>query len=147
MDMRRHVPTWINNKVLVCLGGEYECTIADAIEQEVRNPFTARRERQPVIVFDDGYRCIPNVGMRRSLMELFGPHTEKWIGRRIVISRRRVERINRETGETTESWQKVVSCPDVHARVIQHLATERSNCDDSADPLTADEIFRPEAKQ
>jgi hypothetical protein len=119
MDMRRHVATWINDALLVRLGGSYEGVISGVVEQLVRNRYTAQRERHPVIEFNDGHRLVPNTGMRRALIEMFGPHTEHWCGRKIVVTRRQVERTNSDTGKVTAAWEKVVSCPDIHARIAE----------------------------
>ena len=99
MDIRRHLRPWLNDATLVRLGGSYGGVVASVTEEQVRNPFTAMRQLEPVIGFDEGYRLIPNITMRAALIELFGPHTDKWIGRRITVSRRRIERMDRQTGE------------------------------------------------
>ncbi len=87
MDMSRHVPCWINNPELQRLGGRYEGTIARVIEQVVHNRFRPKAEKQPepVIVFADAYRLVPNITMRRLLMERFGPETDAWVGERLVV--------------------------------------------------------------
>lgn len=135
--MRRHVATWINDSLLVQLDGRYEGVISGVTEQVVRNRYTAQQELHPVITFSDGHRLIPNIGARRALIEMFGPKTEGWDGRRLVITRRRIERTNRETGKATSAWEKVVSCPDVHARVV---ADELHDDTAVVEPVTADDI-------
>jgi hypothetical protein len=145
--MRRHLATWVNDLLFERLGGPLEAGIVSVTEQMVRNRFTAQRELQPVIALDSGHRWIPNITARRALIEMFGAETDNWIGRRIAISRRRVERVNRETGESRETWVKVVTCADVHARVLPMTRPGRSEYDEALAepgedaPLTADQIF------
>ena len=65
MDMRRHLKRWLNEGELQEMGGSYEGRISAVVEEELRNRFTVQREVQPVIVFADGWRIVPNIGMRR----------------------------------------------------------------------------------
>jgi hypothetical protein len=126
------------------MGDVYEGVIASVAEQVVRNPFSAQRERQPVIAFADGWRLIPNLGMRAALIEMLGPETDAWVGRRIQVFRRRVERIDRTTGEVRVVFVKSVSCRDRHARAVVSAAQpevvverEYADYDDSPEALAA----------
>ena len=83
--MRKHLTRWLNHSELQEMAGSYEGAIVEVIEKNVRNRFTRQDEVQPVIVLTDGWRVVPNVGMRRSLMEAFGSETDDWTGRRIRI--------------------------------------------------------------
>jgi hypothetical protein len=96
--------------------GSYEGVIAGVTEERVRNRYTARREWQPVIDFADGWRLIPNLSMREALINIFGPETDAWHGRRITITRSRRETTNQSSGEVRVRWVKSVSCADKHAR-------------------------------
>ena len=107
MDIRRHLKRWLNDGELQEMGGSYEGTIADVVEEQVRNRFTTRREVQPVIVFYDGWRLIPNIGMRRALVEMFGPETNDWVDRRIRVFRRRMVQ-EKAGGEVPERYEKAV---------------------------------------
>lgn len=102
MDMSKFVPRWINNTELRRLGGRYQGFIERVIVQEVHNRF-ARKHRslrsetaagddgvtykqpEPVIVFEDGYRLVPNIGMRRMLMERFGTDSDSWVGQPLIV--------------------------------------------------------------
>jgi hypothetical protein len=87
MDMSRHLPRWINNTELQRLGGRYEGTVARVIEQDVYNRYSPKSGKQPepVIVFADGYRLVPNITMRRLLVEKFGPDTDAWGGQNLIV--------------------------------------------------------------
>ena len=93
------------------MSDSYEGIIADVIEQPVRNRFTATRELEPVIVFEDGWRLIPNIGMRQTLVEFFGWETDAWVGRRIVVYRTKTDRVDRQTGEVRSRYEKRVRLP------------------------------------
>ena len=110
MDMRRHLRRWLTDVPLQKMGGVYEGVIANVVEEEVRNRFTTKREVQPVIEFDDGWRSVPNLSMRRDLVDGFGPDTDTWVGRRLRIVRRLMR--NRTTAKASERWEKAVEFPD-----------------------------------
>jgi len=110
MDMRRHLRRSLNVPDLQGLGGCYEGRIADVTEQEVRNRFTTKKEKQPVIVFEDGYHIIPNFGMRRALVERFGSETELWRGERLRIVLRNLPRGKDSQGSS--SWTRCVEFLD-----------------------------------
>ena len=93
------------------MGGSYEGTIAAVVEEEVRNRFTTQREIQPVIVFTDGYRIVPNIGMRRALVGSFGAETDTWVDNRIRVFRRPMTRRN-PGDEAQPRFEKAVECLD-----------------------------------
>jgi hypothetical protein len=108
MDMNRHLRRWLNGTALRReFGGHYEGIIAEVLEEKLKNTFTATKELQPVIVFEDGWRLCPNIGMRRALINIFGPETKDWVGRRIVVFQRRVERTS-DSGGVIEAFEKAV---------------------------------------
>ena len=109
--MRRHLKRWLDNSELLKTGGSYDGIIADVVEETVRNRYTAQRQIEPVIVFTDGWRLIPNIGMRRALVEMLGEETDDWVGVRIRVFLRRVVPKNGD-GETREKYNKFVECLD-----------------------------------
>ena len=109
--MRRHLKRRLNNGELLKMGGSYEGSIAEVVEETVRNPFTTQQEVVPTIVFVDGWRLIPNIGMRRALVEMLGEETDHWVGRHIVISIRLVARQS-ANGETRERYEKIIESVD-----------------------------------
>jgi hypothetical protein len=144
MDMSRHLRRWLNDAELARREhGAYEGTIADVVEEVVRNPYTTRQEEVPVVVFADGWRLVPNFGMRAQLVAMFGAETDAWRGKRIRVFRRRTERTNKTTGETREVFVKtVMSCdtspawrPVVVAR--ETGARELADYDDSDEAIVA----------
>jgi hypothetical protein len=82
--------------------------VVAVVEEVVRNPFTTVRQPEPVIKFADGWQIVPNVGMRRTLVEQFGSDTGTWIGQQIEIERCRIARVDPDTGVTREKWEKRV---------------------------------------
>src|SRR5262245_54485692 len=111
MDMRRHLTHWLNAAALERLGNRYEGTIADVVEQVVNNRFAGKKEIQPVIEFEDGWRVIPTLSMRARLIEMFGPETDAWRGRRLAVYQERRERTDVTTGEVRTQWVKHVMLP------------------------------------
>ena len=112
MDMRRHLKRWLTNSDLRGLGGSYEGIIVDVVEEEVRNRFKAKHELNPVIVFLDGWRIVPNIGMRRYLDAYYGHETDTWAGRRIRIFLRPMTRKNPgDEGRLRD--EKAVECLDL----------------------------------
>jgi len=85
VDMKRHLKRWLNISNLQGMGGSYEGIIVDVIEEKVRNPFAKETQRHPVIEFSDGWRIVPNIGMRRDLIDGYGCETDTWVGRRLRI--------------------------------------------------------------
>lgn len=95
----------MTNEVLKALGGTYSGTVANIVMRQVRNKFTTEDIDEPVITFTDGYKLIPNIGIRRDLMAAFGHETDDWCGREITVRLREV--VSRRTGEVR--WVKVVA--------------------------------------
>lgn len=114
MDMRKHLRRWLNGPELRKLGDRYEGRIDRVTEEQVRNRFTGQKQIEPVIHFDDGYRLVPNYGMRVRLIEFWGDDTEDWIGHRLQVLHEPVT--DKKTGKTR--WQKQVARPldDVNVR-------------------------------
>ncbi len=110
MDMRRHLKRWLNDADLRNMGGSYEGTISAVVEEETRNRFTTQRTVQPVIVFTDGYRIVPNIGMRRTLVESYGAETDSWVDKRIRVFRRPMTR--RDSVKAQSRFEKAVECLD-----------------------------------
>ena len=150
--MRRHLRRWLDNAVLRELGDRYEGIIANVVERTLRNRFTCTRELQPVIEFEDGLRLVPNITMRRTLIEFFGADTEEWIGRRVVVYRHRVERTDPDSGKVLERFEKRAMRPEADVAVMtarrreRHLRAANTEASDTpvaqAEPpgITADEI-------
>ncbi len=104
MDMRTTIPAWLNNAVIEERGGSYFGTVESVTMRQVRNPYTTEVVDEPVITFTDGYRLIPNIGMRRDLMAMFGHETDDWCGREITVM---LQEVVSKRGEVR--WVKVVS--------------------------------------
>jgi len=111
MDMTRHLRRWLNENALREMGDTYEGRISDVVEERIRNRFTAQKSLEPVIVFDDGWRLIPNITQRRALVEFWGADTSDWVGRRLVVFRHREERPDDATGLVKVKWEKRVALP------------------------------------
>ena len=115
MDMRKHLKPRLNNDELLKMGGSYEGIIANVVEETVRNGYTKQRQAEPNIVFMDGWRHIPNIRMRRALIESLGEETNGWVGWRIRIFLRRVERKTADGG-MREQYEKFAECIDPPVR-------------------------------
>jgi hypothetical protein len=109
--MTRHLRRWLNDAALRKLGGTYEGIVQAVSEETIRNRFTLTKQIEPVISFDDGWRVVPNITMRRTLIELLGPDTDAWIGERLIVFRQRLEFHDPDTGRTRERWEKRVRKP------------------------------------
>lgn len=105
MDMRTTLPKWLTNEELEERGGSYTGTVENVAMRQVRNKFTAEDVDEPVITFTDGYKLVPNIGMRRDLMATFGHETDEWCDREITVRLRAV--VSKRTGEVR--WVKVVA--------------------------------------
>ena len=112
MDMQRHLKRWLTISSLQGMGGSYEGIIVDVIEENVRNPFAKETQRQPVIEFSDGWRIVPNIGMRRDLVAHYGPETGTWAGRCIRIFLRPMTRHSPDD-EGRQRDEKAVECLDL----------------------------------
>ena len=102
MDMRRHLRShFVTNADLEVKGGSFESIIAEVLEEEMQNRYRGQRELQPVIVFEDGKRLVPNMGIRHELIEALGEESDGWIGRRIRVFLRPVPRKSGQGAATT----------------------------------------------
>lgn len=111
MDMTRHLRRWLNDKALSeNFSDRYEGRIADVTEEVIRNRFTGVKQLEPVVVFEDGWRLVPNVGQRRALIEFFGPETDDWKGHRLVVFRHSTQRTSAD-GAVRQTWEKRVCLP------------------------------------
>lgn len=108
--MRRHLARWITDEVLREMNDRYEGRIESVVEERLNNRWKAKKELQPVIKFDDGWQLCPNIGQRRALIEFWGPDTENWIGRRLVVYRHRNER-RADDGLVRITYEKRVMLP------------------------------------
>jgi hypothetical protein len=111
MDMSRHLRRWLNDKALRDLGDTYEGRIASVTEETIRNRFTAQKQLEPVVTFEDGWKLVPNLTQRRTLIEFFGHETDDWIGQRLIVFRHYTQKTDTKTGLVRESWQKSVKLP------------------------------------
>jgi hypothetical protein len=117
MDMTRFLKPYLNVKLIEALGGDYENVIGVVTKEELRNKFRAQDSTEPVIHFLDGNRLVLNATMLRQCIQWFGPDSTNWVGRRLHLSLRRVENVNKETGEVRVLWHRVISCEDPHVRL------------------------------
>jgi hypothetical protein len=93
------------------MGDSYEGQIRTVIEEQIRNRFTGQRQLEPVIYFEDGWKLVPNITQRQALIQFWGPHTEDWEGRRLIVFRQRIERTDKSTGLVRVLWEKRVKLP------------------------------------
>lgn len=112
--MRRHLKRRMTNGDLEQMGGSYEGVIVEVVLEKMRNPFTTKSEVNPVVSFEDGWRIVPNIGMRRALTENLGPDTDGWIGRQIRVFLRPVQR-RAPSGDGKQRLEKAVECLDAPA--------------------------------
>ena len=91
------IPAWLNNEVIEERGGSYSGTVESVSMRQVRNPYTTEVVNEPVITFTDCYKLIPNIGMRRDLIAMFGHETNDWCGRGITVALREV--VSKRAGE------------------------------------------------
>lgn len=114
MDMTRYLKPYLTVPELEAMGGEYDGVIASVTNEEIRNRYKGQKSNEPVVSFDDGKRLVLNAGMLRACLSWFGADSTNWIGRRIRLFLRRVETINRETGEIKVRLQRGILCEDPH---------------------------------
>lgn len=112
MDMSRHLKKWLNDQALRELGDVFDGRIVDVVEETIRNRYTAQKTLEPVIVFEDGWRLIPNLTQRTVLVKLFGSDSEDWIGRRVRIFRFAKEHTDKSTGLVKITYEKRVTLPE-----------------------------------
>lgn len=112
MDMTKHLRRWLNDKALSeNFNDSYEGRIAAVTEEVIRNRFTGVKQVEPVVIFEDGWRLLPNINQRRALIEFFGPETEDWIGHRLIVYRHYIQRTNPDTGMVKQTYEKRVKLP------------------------------------
>ena len=74
-------------------------TVADVVEEMTKNRYKGwREELNPMIVFSDGWRLVPNQGIRRTLIDALGPETDAWKGQQLRVFRQKMERTDPKTG-------------------------------------------------
>jgi hypothetical protein len=117
VDVTKHLRRWLTNDVLATFDDVYEGTIVAVTEQRVRNRFTGKHADELVVTFADRWQWIPNLTARRSLVGWFGVESDDWLGRRVQVIRKSIERIDRATGEVKVRHERIVACPDPHARL------------------------------
>jgi hypothetical protein len=121
-DMTRHLKPWLTLKALASMGGDFEGVIASVTDETLRNPFTAQRTLEPVVMFLDGHRLVLNKSMLQACIGWWGKESNDWIGRRVRIYQRRSETTNQQGGTRTR-WQRAIACEDHHARVLLRAST------------------------
>ena len=115
MDMTRLLKPYLNVSQLEALGGAYDGVIAAVSSQLLRNKFRAEMSEEAVVSFLDGTRLVLNKTMLRQCIEWFGAESEHWIGRRVSVFLRRVESVDRATGELKCRKHRGIACTDAHA--------------------------------
>jgi hypothetical protein len=112
MDFLRYMGSaWLTLAELERRGGRFEGVITEVSEQSLRNPFTGVFESRAVIHFDCGTTTVPSRAMGKTLVGLYGGDTDAWVGRRIVVFRRAVERKSKATGEMVTRYERaVIAC-------------------------------------
>lgn len=133
MDIRQYMSTWLTNGELERRGDRYVGTIDRVGEETVRNKFTAAHEPKPVIIFADDTKLIPNIGMLRALAQMFGHETDGWHGKRIVVFRRRTERVDKTTGESHVRFECAVMA-------ASDAMSQRTPADDNGTAPTRDDV-------
>jgi hypothetical protein len=108
MDMRRRTGPWLSGAAVHALGGRYDGTIRDVVEQDVRNKWTGATTREVVIVFEDLKQLVLNQSTQFELMERFGPESDEWIGQTIAFVSRAVSSVDTKTGEVKARWERVL---------------------------------------
>ena len=141
MNMDKFMPHWLNAAELRRIGGRYDGIVARVVVEKVHNRYKKEddQKEEPVIEFTDGHRLVPNISMRRALMEKFGAETDTWTGARLGLEcRRGVDRTDKKTGEVQEVWTKHLLFPDERPVSITEPAwTADTNAPDDSDPIGA----------
>jgi hypothetical protein len=109
MDMTAFLHRKITNAVLLARHEwRYEGRITRVEVQQVFNQWKyTKDELVPVIMFEDGYEWIPNLGARNDLTKAWGADTDFWIGRYVAIYLKKQVRIDKKSGEAVEKLVKV----------------------------------------
>jgi hypothetical protein len=112
MDMTRFLKHLLNNRELARMGGRYEGRIAGVTAEFMRNKFKGTTGEEPVILFEDGWRLVPNYSMRQALIQTFGEESNEWIGRSIIVYLHKVEKTNVQAGEIAGRWVRRIMFPE-----------------------------------
>ena len=67
MDMSKRLGRWLSGATLHARGDRYKGVIASVEDQPLRNPFTTKTTREPVIVFADGMKVPRGLAVSRSV--------------------------------------------------------------------------------
>lgn len=89
VDIRRFLPRRLNDEALELLGGSYTGTLTHVVVREQWNRYAKERQLQPVMIFEDGWRLVPNDGMRADLAKALGSETDAWAGAVLRVERQR----------------------------------------------------------
>jgi hypothetical protein len=128
MDIRRHLHRWLTNDAVASFDGCYEGNIVSVADERVRNRYTWVTSVEPVVLFADGWKWIPNLAARRALVGWFGYDTDNWVGRVVQVVLVNIDRTNAE-GKAIVMRERRVACPDVNARVSAPLVVPRASAD------------------
>jgi hypothetical protein len=120
----------MTNGDLEQMDGAYAGVIADVVLEEMRNKYTAKYEKNPVIVFEDGWRIVLNKGMRKDLLHSLGSESDNWIGASIRIFLRPMTR-KVGSGDGKQRLEKAAEC-------LKPAAAEPETAERKE--LTADEV-------
>lgn len=116
MRMSETLPTnnWLNVQAIVDMGGRFTDVISRV---ELSKMFSrhAQVERlgkvtrgaevvQPCIYFKTGYRLVPNLGMRRELINRLGDETDRWVGEELTVVIQRHQVTDERTGEILKEF-------------------------------------------
>lgn len=138
MDMRNKLGVWLSGSVVHALGDRYAGTIANVVERAVHNKWKGQTTLEAVIVFEDGKQVVVTRGFQFELMERFGFDTNEWVGARISIGSRPVERTDKKTGEVVTTWQKFLLPVDGKRHVEVVAASMAAQEPDGSDSMPAE---------
>ena len=144
MDMRKKLGVWLSGGAIHAMGDRYEGTIAHVVEHEVRNKWTTKTTVESVIVFDDGKQLVLTRPMKFELIDRFGHESDDWIGERIVLGCRRVDRTDPKTGNSEVRFEKYLLPrnrePDVKELAPSWATEHDSEITDPVDLDDADDV-------
>ena len=113
MDMNDYIPKWLTNTELEAMPDHrYEGRVLRVEPGRVFNSYKLTKEDVPVLVFEDGWSWIPNIGARKALTKAWGGPTDDWIGRRMAIYLKSVTRMGKASGRLEERFEKQVEVLD-----------------------------------
>jgi hypothetical protein len=105
MDMSKTLPKRITNDELHQRGGEYKGIVREIILKDTWSVLARQSSEQPHITFTDDYTLIPNIGMRRTLIDELGEDSDGWIGKQLTV--RMEEFTSKTSGEIR--YEKYIS--------------------------------------